>query len=211
MIRNELTKDYREVENLTREAFWNLYFPGCDEHYLAHILRDDPYFIKELDFVKVIEEKIVGYIMYSKSWIETLDGFKYEILTFGPLAVLPEFQNMGVGRELLTFSMEKALEMGYKAVSIYGNPGFYSKFGFRPAKDFGIYTSDLKYMPAHQIIELEKGALENISGKHIISDVFNIDMDKVEEFDKNFNYKEKKVMDSQKLFLEISSIMEDVF
>ena len=211
MIRNEKPEDYREVENLIREAFWNLYFPGCDEHYLAHVLRNDEFFIEELDFVKVLDDKIVGSIMYSRSWIETLEGERNEILTFGPLAVLPEYQNRGIGRELVNYSFEKASEMGFIGVSIYGNPSYYSKLGFRPAKDFGIYTSDLKYMPAHQVIELKEGGLEKIKGKHCISRVFNIEMEKVEEFDKKFPFKEKKIMDSQKVFLEISSIMEDAF
>lgn len=211
MIRNEKPEDYREVENLTREAFWNLYFPGCDEHYLAHILREDEFFIEELDFVKVLDDRIVGNIMYSRSWVENAEGDCYEILTFGPLAVLPEYQNRGIGSELVYYSLKKAAEMGFTAVSIYGYPSYYSKFGFRPAKDFGIYTSDLKYMPAHQILELKKDALNKIKGKHCISKVFNIDMEKVEEFDKIFPFKEKKIMDSQKVFLEVSSIMEDAF
>ncbi|MCP1225478.1 GNAT family N-acetyltransferase [Sebaldella sp. S0638] len=128
-IRNEIEKDYREVEELTREAFWNLYVPGANEHFIVHNLRESKSFIKELDFVAIHEDKIVGNIIYTLSYIEDESNKKHEVITFGPVSILPEFQNRGIGRKLIEHSINKAKDLSYKAIIIYGYPDYYSKYG----------------------------------------------------------------------------------
>lgn len=123
-IRNETENDHREVEELTREAFWNLYVPGCDEHYLVHTMRDHPDFIPDLDFVALFDNTIVGNIMYTRSRLIDEKENEVEIITFGPFSVLPGFQRQGIGNALISHSRQVALEMGYKAIVIHGqSPG----------------------------------------------------------------------------------------
>ena len=138
IIRNELKSDYREVEELTREAFWNLYTPGCNEHYLLHILRQHEDYIPELDFVAEVDGKIVGNIIYSKAKLIDEKGYEKSILSFGPLSVLPAYQRMGIGKSLLEHSFEKALEMGYDTIVIFGHPGNYIARGFKSCKKYNI-------------------------------------------------------------------------
>lgn len=75
-IHLETKEDYRQVENLTREAFWNVYRPGCTEHYVLHCYRGDPAFVPELDFVMELGGKMIGQIIYVRSEIECDDGKK---------------------------------------------------------------------------------------------------------------------------------------
>lgn len=115
-LRREQKSDYRETENMTRETFWNHYSPGCCEHYLLHIMRDSPNFIKELDFVAVLDNQIIGNVVYMKSYIMADSGEKYEVLSLGPISVLPAFQRKGVGRLLIERTREVAREMGFRAI-----------------------------------------------------------------------------------------------
>lgn len=202
-IRNEKEEDFKEVENITREAFWNLYVPGCDEHLLVHNIRKHKDYIKELDFVALIDDKIVGNIMFTHSYVECEDGSKFPTITFGPLSVLPEFQNQGIGSSLMEYALHKALDEGYNVVVIYGYPDYYSRFGFKNAKEFNITNPEGKYPAAHLILELVDGALDNINGKFIESSVFQPDKDELEDFDKQFPIKTKEVTDSQKRFEEM--------
>lgn len=208
-IRNETEKDYREVENLTREAFWNLYVPGANEHFIVHNLRKSKNFIKELDFVAVYKNKIVGSIVYTLSYIEDMFNKKHEVITFGPVSVLPEYQNKGIGRKLIEYSLKKAREMSYKAVIIYGYPDYYSKYGFKGGKNFNISTPEGDFMKALQVLELQENALKGIQGKFFQDDVFHADEAEYEEFDKTFTEKEKLVTDSQKKFEEMSGMTEE--
>lgn len=121
-IRNEQPSDFRKVEELTREAFWNLYVPGCDEHYLVHVLRNHADFIPELDFVAIVDDKIVGNIMYTKAHLLDENNEKMEIISFGPVSVLPEYQRKGIGFALIQHSIKEAIKLGHKAIVIYGTP-----------------------------------------------------------------------------------------
>ena len=116
-IRLENEKDYRAVEELTREAFWNVYKPGADEHYFVHMMRNHPDFIPELAFVLELDGKIVGNIMYTKAWLKDENGERKEILSFGPLCVAPEYQRQKLGKLLIEHSFEAARKIGY-AVNI---------------------------------------------------------------------------------------------
>jgi len=139
-IRLEQPGDYHAVESLTREAFWAFWEPNrqiCDEHLLVHRLRKVPSFVPELDFVAELDGKLAGHIIYTKSRIEDSAGKSYKTLTFGPLSVLPEFQNMGIGRVLMRHSFEEAKRLGYRAILIFGHPDYYPRVGFRRAKPQG--------------------------------------------------------------------------
>ncbi|SHI80251.1 Acetyltransferase (GNAT) family protein [Lutispora thermophila DSM 19022] len=101
ILRNEMPSDYRVVEEMTREAFWNNHVPGCDEHYLIHMMRNCHSFIKELDFVAEIDGKVVGNIVYAKSKIMGDKSKYHDVITFGSVSVLPEYQGKGIGAMLI--------------------------------------------------------------------------------------------------------------
>lgn len=165
-LRLEEPKDYKEVENLTREAFWNVYIPGCDEHYIIHIMRKSDAFIKELDIVAELGDKIVGNIVYSKAKILCDDKTSYnDVICFGPISVLPEFQNRGVGGRLIEHSKEVARKLGYRGILIYGDPDYYKRYGFVPAENYEIGTPDDMYSAPLQAFELYNGALKKLQGE----------------------------------------------
>lgn len=203
-LRPETPKDYSTVENLTRESFWNLYFPGCNEHYLVHVLRTSDVFIPELDFVAIVDDKIVGNIMYAKSTIIGDDDTKHEVLTFGPVCVLPGYQRKGIGAALINHTRTVAAEMGYKAIFIYGDPEIYKHIGFVPAENYQIRTKDNMYAAALQVYELKEGTLSELKGRFVEDDVYEVSEEATAEFDKQFPEKEKlSGTDSQKRFLEL--------
>ena len=203
-LRNETTLDYRNVEELTREAFWNHHVPGCNEHYLLHIMRNCDAFIKELDFVSEIDGKVVANIVYAKSKIVGDSGKHYEVITFGPLAVLPEYQGKGIGGMLIEHTKEIAKELGYKAILIYGDPGYYSKFGFVEAENYDIRTSNNMYAVPLQALELCPGALSDCAGCFFEDPVYEIDEKAAEEFDSTFPKKDKQSgLASQERFFQL--------
>lgn len=188
-LRNEKASDYRTVEELTREAFWNHHVPGCDEHYLLHIMRNADSFINELDIVAEVDGKIVGNIVYTKGKIVTDDGNRNEVISFGPLSVLPEFQGRGIGGMLIEHTKTIAKGLGYKAILIYGDPDYYSKFGFVAAETYKIGTADNMYAVPLQAIELIQGALLNCSGRFFEDAIYDVDEAAAKEFDKGFPQK----------------------
>ena len=137
-IRLERTKDYREVENLVRESFWNVYRPGCSEHFVIHVLRDDPAFVRELDFVMEQDGRLIGQNMFMKTVINADDGRVIPVLTMGPIGITPELKRRGYGKKLLDYCLEKAAALGFGAVLFEGNIDFYGKSGFTYARSFGI-------------------------------------------------------------------------
>ncbi len=200
IIRNEKESDQREVETLIREAFWNLNVPGCDEHYLAHILREHKDFIPELDLVAELDGRIIGNVMYTKSHLNDETGTDKEILTFGPLAVLPGYQRMGVGKALLERSFDIARNMGYDVIVIFGSPANYIARGFKSCKKYNICLEGGIFPTAMLVKELKEGALD---GKKMIfseSSAFNIDSSQAERFDGLFPKKVKEYRTSQEEF-----------
>ncbi len=196
IIRNTNEKDYKITVNLTREAFWDIYKPGCDEHLVLHKMRKVPAFVNELDFIALTDEKVIGNIVYTIAKVVN-DKEEFTVLCMGPLAVLPEYQNKGVGGMLLKHSIEKAKEMGFKAVIIYGNPDYYHRFGFVDSKEFNIQTSTGDNFDAFMTLELYNGALKGVFGKFYEDNVFQTDKEETELFEKEFPYKEKHVTDTQ--------------
>ena len=141
-IRLEKPADYREVENLTREAFWNVYRPGCKEHYVLNQYRDNPAFIPELDFVMEEDGKIIGHIMFSKAELVLPDGTHKPSWTFGPICIHPDYKRKGYGLRLLQYAMEKARETGVGFLCMEGKIDFYKHAGFSLASGFGIHYDD---------------------------------------------------------------------
>lgn len=194
-IRLEEEKDYRIVEELTREAFWKnerieKIGVGCTEHYMVHALRKKGG-IKELDFVAEINGKVVGHVIYSKAYILQPNSKKKDVINFGPLSVLPAYQKQGVGSALMYYSIECAKKLGYGAILFFGHPTYYPRFGFVEAKEFGITTARGDNYPAFMAMELKKGYLKGISGKYIEAPIYNEDLTKeqAKEYDKNFPVK----------------------
>ncbi|SCZ05912.1 GNAT family N-acetyltransferase [Alkaliphilus peptidifermentans] len=203
-LRNETSSDYRMVEELTREAFWNHHVPGCDEHYLLHIMRKSDSFISELDFVAEIDGNVVGNIVYTRSKIIGDNGECIDVITFGPLSVIPEYQGKGVGRMLIEHTIENAKELGFRAVLIYGDPSYYSKFGFIEAEKYDIRTPDNMYAVPLQALELYQGALSDCGGRFYEDSVYEIDEIASKEFDKGFPQKDKlNGLPTQERFIQL--------
>ena len=190
-LRPERPADYRMVEELTRDAFWNLHAPGCDEHFLAHVLRDSPDFVPELDYVAVHNGQVVGSIMYTRAKIVPDRGGEKEVLCFGPLAVAPALQGQGVGRQLIEHTKALARELGYDAILIFGHPEYYSRLGFVPAEQYGIGTSWGVYSISLQAFELQPGALSDCAGYFEESASLAVDDVEAAAFDAGFQPKEK--------------------
>lgn len=197
IIRPETKEDYFNAEWMTKKAFWNLHHPGCDEHYLVHLIRNSEDYIEELSRVAEVDGKIVGGIYYSKAYVLDEDK-KIDVLNFGPLCVDPEYQNMGIGGKLLEETIIIAREKGYKGIIIFGEPGYYPKHGFKTCDHFGITTKEGKNFNAFMGYEIVQNAFSEVKGKYYESVVFEqLYPDKVEEYDKNFPYMEKLKLPGQ--------------
>ena len=200
IIRLEEKKDFRAVENLVREAFWNVYRPGCSEHYVIHVLRDDPAFIRELDFIMEQSGRIIGQNMFMHTVINADDGSTVPVLTMGPICITPELKRNGYGKILLDYSLEKAAEMGFGAVLFEGNIRFYGKSGFDYAARFGIRYHDLPENADSSFFlcrELTPGYLRGITGVYQTPQGYYVDDSDVEEFDTGFPFKEKLKLPGQ--------------
>jgi predicted N-acetyltransferase YhbS len=204
-LRLEEERDHRIVENLTREAFWNVHSPGADEHLLIRNLRRAQEFVPDLDFVALCGDVIVGSIVYAEAKIT--DGeTEHTVLTFGPISVLPQYQKKGIGRRLLEHTTQLAREKGYRAIVIYGDPQYYQRFGFRQSKEFGVTNRDGKFPAALQALELYPNALQGITGQFDEGRIYEeIDDNELAEFDQEFPVKERIKMSSQDRFLEMVS------
>ena len=200
IIRLEKKVEYREVEKLVRESFWNVYKPGCSEHYVLHVLRDDPAFVKELDFVMEKDGRLIGQNVFVRTVINADDGRDIDVLTMGPICIAPELKRKGYGKLLLDYSLEKAVEMGFGAVLFEGNIDFYGKSGFGYARKFGIRYHDLPEGADDSFFlckELIPGYLDEVIGVYQTPQAYYVDDADVEEFDKNFPAKEKLKLPDQ--------------
>lgn len=203
IIRLETEKDYRAVENLTREAFWNVYKPGADEHYFVHTMRTHKDFIPELAFVLEKDGEIIGNIMYTKAWLLSDDGEKKEIVSFGPICVAPEYQRQGLSRLLIEHSFARAREMGYDVDINFGNPANYVGRGFVSCKKKNVsFVRSGNFPTALLVCELVPGALAGKAWQFIPSDADACceDQAAVEAFDASFPPKEKAWRPSQEEF-----------
>lgn len=199
-IRPEEKKDYKTVENLVRESFWNVYRPGCSEHYVIHTLRGDPAFVKELDFVMEMDGEIIGQNIFMKTVIEADDGKTVPVLTMGPICIANDLKRKGYGKALLDYSLDKAARLGFGAVLFEGNIDFYGKSGFDFARNFDIRYHDLPEDADSSFFlckELKQGYLDDVSGVYQTPQGYYVDDADVEQFDKAFPYKEKKKLPGQ--------------
>lgn len=203
IIRRECESDYAIVENLTREAFWNIYQPGCTEHYVLHRYRSNPDFIPELDLVMELDGEIIGHVMFSKAVIITDDGRHIPILTFGPISISPEHKRQGYGTVLLRYALEKASEMGFGAVFMEGNIDFYKHSGFSLASSLNIHyhaeprESEVPYFLGKELVP---GFLEGIEGTYHTPRGYYVAFDDPEGFENYedlFPVKEKLVLPGQ--------------
>ncbi len=200
LIRLERKEDYREVENLVRESFWNVYRPGCLEHFVLNQLRDNTDFIPELDFVMERDGRIIAQNVFVKAHIKADDGRHVPVLTMGPICVAPNLKRQGYGKMLLDYSLKKAKAFGFGAVCIEGNIDFYSKSGFTFASEFGIRYHGLPDGEDASFFlckELKAGYLNGIKGEYEPPEAYFVNEDEAEEFDKEFPRKEKLKLPGQ--------------
>lgn len=202
-IRLEKTEDHRVVENLVREAFWNVYRPGCMEHFVLKKLRDDPTFVKSLNFVMEKNGEIIGQNVFVKAEIHGDDGRRIPILTMGPICIANEYKRQGYGKMLLDYTLEKAAETGMGAVCFEGNIGFYGKSGFSYAREFGIRYHGLPEGADNSFFlckELIPGYLDGVTGEYATPEGYSACMKYPEEFaeyEATFPYKEKLKLPGQ--------------
>lgn len=194
VLRRETPDDYRVVEELTREAFWGYTSPTCDEHYLVHLLRQTSAFVPELDCVAEVDGQVVGHIIYSKAKVIEGQGAEHQVLTFGPLSVLPAYWNRGVGSALVRHTVTEARRLGYRGIVIYGHPDYYPRFGFRNAQAFGITTPTGRNFDALMALPLYEGALDGISGAFHVDPIFEVDEEQAAAFNRTFPHKEPAQM-----------------
>jgi len=200
IIRLERSEEHRQVEHLVREAFWNVYRPGCLEHYVLNQLRTDPAFVPELDFVMEKDGRLIGQNMFMQAVIRADDGRSIPIMTMGPICICPELQRKGYGKILLDHSIQKAAELGCGALCFEGNIHFYGKSGFTFAKDFGIRYHGLPEGADDSFFlckELIPGYLQNVTGEYAPPQGYFVDEAAAEEFDKAFPHKDKLVLPGQ--------------
>ncbi|MBQ5354817.1 MAG: N-acetyltransferase [Clostridia bacterium] len=200
LIRRETPEDYAETEALVRESFWNVYRPGCLEHYLIRVLRDDPAFVAELDFVMERDGKLIGQNVFARTVIDADDGRTVPVLTMGPICIAPERKRQGYGKKLLDYSIEKAAELGFGAVLFEGNILFYGKSGFDYASKFGIRYHDLPEGADSSFFlcrELIPGYLDGVTGVYRTPQVYYVDRDEAEAFDRTFPPKVKLKLPGQ--------------
>ncbi len=203
IIRLERKDDWRTVENLTREAFWNVYQPGCTEHYVLHCYRSNPDFIPELDLVLETEDGIIGQVMFSKASVLSDDGRSIPVVTFGPIGIAPAFKRQGYGLTLLKYSLEKAKSLGYGAVFMEGNIDFYGHAGFVKASSLGIhYHGEPResHVPYFLGLLLKEGYLNDIEGTYHTPKGYYVAEEHPEEFlkyESSFPPKEKLKLPGQ--------------
>lgn len=185
-LRQETPKDHFETESVIREAFWNRYTPACNDHYLIHIMRDHTSFVPELDLVATDGERIVGNVMYLRSYIAGDDGNRYEVLSLGPIGVLPEYQRKGIGGMLIARTKEIAKALGFRAILLCGDPDYYTRQGFVAAETLGIRNANNMYAEALHVCELYEGALVHAQGCYFEDEIYNVDEGLMSEFDKQF-------------------------
>ena len=200
IIRLERKEDRAKVEELAREAFWNVYRPGCLEHYVLHVMRNAEDFVQELAYVMEKNGEIIGQNVFVKANIKSDDGKIIPILTMGPICIAPAYKRQGYGKILLDYSLDKATEFGAGALCFEGNIDFYGKSGFTYASEFGIRYHGLPEGEDASFFlckELIPGYLTGITGEYATPQVYFVDEAEAEDFDKRFPYKEKLKLPGQ--------------
>ena len=202
-IRLERKEEYREVENIVRESFWNVYRPGCQEHYVLKCMRNDPDFVPELDFVMEKDGKLIGQNIFVKAKIKADDGRDISIMTMGPICIIPELKRQGYGKLLLDYSLEQAAKLGCGALCFEGNIDFYGKSGFDFASKYGIRYHGLPEGEDASFFlckELIPGYLDGITGEYSTPKGYFVcdeNPDEFERYESEFPTKEKLKLPGQ--------------
>jgi len=194
VIRLERKDEQHEVEHLIRESFWNVYRPGCLEHYVIHQLRNDPSFVHELNFVMEQDGRLIGQNMFMRAVIRTDDGRTIPIMTMGPICIRKDLQRKGYGKILLDYTIAKAAEMGCGALCFEGNIHFYGKSGFTYAREYGLRYHGLPKDADDSFFlcrELLPGYLDGVTGEYAPPQGYFVDEAEAEEFDRSFPPKVK--------------------
>jgi predicted N-acetyltransferase YhbS len=191
IIRETDKSEFYQTENLTREAFWNLFKPGCDEHLVLHQLRKSKSYIEELDLVALAEGKITGHIISTKAKVIDLQGNVHEVLCAGPFAVWPHLQHTGIGSKLMAHAIDVAKQLGYQGMILFGDPNYYHRFGFVNAQKYGITTKEDQNFEPFMALELQKNGFTTVKGKFYEDEAFTTSEDELTAFEKNFPFKEK--------------------
>lgn len=203
-IRNETEKDYKTVETITRKAFYNMYIPGCVEHYLVHVMRGHEDFIPELDFVAELDGQVIGNIMYTRARLVDEAGNEKPILTFGPVSILPEYQRRGYGKKLMEHSFRQAALLGYDVIVILGSPANYVSRGFKSCKKYNICMENGKFPAAMMVKELRPHALDGRKWVYYDSPVMAISEEEAERYDDTLKEMKKEHRPSQEEFYIMS-------
>ena len=204
VIRNEREADYDIVEKITREAFYNIYVPGCSEHYLVRKMRGHEDFIPELDFVLERNGEVIGNIMYTKAWLTDEAGGEKQILTFGPVSILPAYQRMGYGKLLMEHSFQKARELGYDVIVIFGSPANYVNRGFKSCIKYHVSLANGRYPAAMLVKELVPGVLAGRKWVYQDSPIMAVCEDEARRYDDTLEKMEREYRPSQEEFYIMS-------
>lgn len=203
-IRNETQADRQAVEDVTRRAFYNIYAPGCTEHYLVHVMRDHPDFIPELDFVAELDGRVIGNVMYTRATLTDEAGAVKDILTFGPVSIAPEHQRRGYGKQLLEHSFRRAAELGWDVIVIFGSPANYVGRGFKSCRRFNVCLENGRFPAAMMVKELKEGALDGRKLVYRDSPVMSIDEEAARRYDDALEPMAKEYRPSQEEFYIMS-------
>lgn len=212
IMRLEEEKDYLKVENLVRDAFWNIYRPGAYEHLIVHNLREDPSLIKDLAYIIEEDDEIIGHINYSKGKLnlykknnqgmEKINDWNEEAVVLGPIAINPKYQNQGYGFRLIKHTLRLAKNKNIPYVFVIGDENYYNRFGFESASKYNLFLegTDTSGENPFFMIKVFKNTFEDTDYERGIfynPKVFNVTPEDVDKFDENFEYKEKKVQEGQ--------------
>lgn len=191
-IRQTREEEFFDTEFLTREAFWDVFKPGCDEHLVLHNLRKSGCYIPGLDLVALLGKEIIGHILTTRARVVDNNENEKTILCLGPVSVLPGFQKMGAGTRLINFTIAEAERLGFPGIILYGNPDYYHRFGFRNAQEYGITTRDQKNFEPFMVLELRDNGLADFSGRFFEDEAFYVGEKELISFDMQFPFREKK-------------------
>ena len=207
-IRKERPEDELQIETIARDAFWNLYFPGCHEHFVIHQLRAHPDFLRELSWVIEVDGTLVGAIFYTTSHIQMNDRC-LDTITFGPVFIDPRYHRQGLGRRLITHSIQHATELGYRAILTLGYAYHYEPYGFKSGKHYNIAMPDGHYYKGLLVLPLYEGALDQVEGIALFTPALDVGQEEVDVFDATFPPKEKRIMPSQQEYVRAVAERED--